>query len=67
MMSTIRAVVREGRVELLEPTEIPEGTEAFVTLLTDINAEFWRQAGQPAADAVWNNHEDDVYAELLAK
>lgn len=67
MMSTIRAVVRKGKVELLEPIELPEGTEALVTLLTDADSEFWHQAAQPALDAIWDNPEDDVYAELLTK
>ncbi len=64
-MNTVRAVVRAGKVELLEPLELPEGAEALVTLLTETDAEFWSRAAFPAADSVWDNSEDDVYAELL--
>jgi hypothetical protein len=35
MLSTVRAVVRGGRIVLLEEIYIPEGTELLVTILTD--------------------------------
>lgn len=37
----------------------------LVTLLPDDEADFWAQASQPSLNAVWDNAEDDVYAELL--
>jgi len=65
-MQNIRAIVREGRIELLEEVEIPEGTEVLVTPLTgDLN--FWLGASESSLDSVWDNAEDDVYAELLEK
>jgi hypothetical protein len=66
MMNTIRAVVREGRIELLEEVEIPEGTEVLVTPLID-ERDFWLSAGESSLDSVWGNSEDDVYAESLKK
>jgi hypothetical protein len=27
--------------------------------------DFWLKASEPSLDAIWNNCEDDVYAELL--
>lgn len=63
MLNTIRAVVREGRIELLERQEIPEGTEVLVTPLID--SEFWLKASESSLDEIWNNSEDDVYAKLL--
>lgn len=33
MLNTVRAVAREGKIELLEKVEIPEGTEVLVTPL----------------------------------
>jgi hypothetical protein len=63
-MQSIRAVVREGRIELLEEVEIPEGTEVLVTPLSE-ESDFWLSAGESSLDAVWGNAEDDVYAELL--
>ncbi len=66
MQNTIRAVVREGKIELLEEVDIPEGTEVLVTPLID-EPEFWLGASESALDSVWDNSEDDVYAELLEK
>lgn len=73
-MNTVRAIVREGKVELLEPLELPEGAEALVTLLTknsivstEADAVFWSHASVPVASAIWDNAEDDIYAELLQK
>ena len=65
-MQNIRAIVREGRIELLEEVEIPEGTEVLVTPLTD-DSNFWLNASESSLDSVWDNVEDDVYAELLEK
>jgi predicted DNA-binding antitoxin AbrB/MazE fold protein len=66
MLNTIRAVVREGKIELLEKVEIPEGTEVLVTPLID-EQDFWLKASESSVDSVWDNSEDDVYAELLEK
>lgn len=63
MLNTIRAIVKEGKIELLEKIEIPEGTEVLVTPL--IEAEFWLKASESSLEAIWNNSEDDVYATLL--
>jgi len=66
MLNTIRAVVREGKIELLEQVEIPEGTEVLVTPLID-EPDFWLNASESALESIWDNSEDDVYAELLEK
>lgn len=66
MLNTIRAVVREGKIELLEKVEIPEGTEVLVTPLIDEPA-FWLNASEISLGSIWDNSEDDVYAELLEK
>lgn len=67
MLKTLWATVRQGKIELLELTELPEGTRLLVTLLPDDEAEFWLQSSQTSLDAVWDNTEDDVYAQLLQK
>lgn len=64
MLNTIRAIVREGKIELLEKVEIPEGTEVLVTPLLD-EPEFWLKASASSLDSIWDNSEDNVYAELL--
>ncbi len=65
MLSTVRAVVREGKIELLERVDLPEGSNLLVTVLPDAEARFWLDASQAALDQIWNNPEDDVYADLL--
>lgn len=67
MLKTFWATVREGKIERLESSELPEGTKVLVTVLPDKEAEFWLQASQTSLDTVWNNTEDDVYAQLLQK
>jgi hypothetical protein len=67
MIQTLWATIRQGKIELLESMDLPEGTRVLVTLLPDDRDEaaFWLQASQPSLDAVWDNPEDDVYAKLL--
>ena len=64
MLNTIKAVVREGKIELLEKVDIPEGTEVLVTILDD-DAQFWFGASPPSLAAEWDNPEDDIYEQLL--
>jgi hypothetical protein len=66
MLNTIRAIVREGKIELLEKVEIPEGTEVLITPLIDETC-FWLKTSESSLDSIWNNSEDNVYAELLEK
>ncbi len=65
MLKTLWATVRQGKIELLELSELPEGAKVLVTVLPDEEAEFWLQASQKSLDTVWDNTEDDVYAQLL--
>ena len=65
MLKTLWATVRQGKIELLESAELPEGVRVLVTVLPDDEAEFWLQASQTSLDAIWDNAEDDVYAQPL--
>lgn len=66
-MKTIRATVRDGKIELLEQAELPEGTNVLVTLLSEDEADFWLQTSHVSLATIWDNAEDDVYIELLKK
>lgn len=66
MFNTIRAVVKEGRILLTEDVVIPDGTEVLVTPLID-EPDFWSRVSERSLSEVWDNEEDDVYAELLTK
>jgi hypothetical protein len=65
MLSTVRAVVREGKIELLDRVDLPEGSKLLVTVLPDEEASFWLEASRASLDRIWDNPEDDVYAQLL--
>jgi hypothetical protein len=65
MLLTLRAIVREGKIEVLEQVELPEGAKALVTLLPNEDNEFWMRASEASLKAIWDNPEDDVYAQLL--
>jgi hypothetical protein len=65
MLQTLQAVVHQGRIELSEPAELPEGAKVLVTLLPADDERFWLEASQKSVAAVWDNVEDDAYARLL--
>ena len=65
MLNTVRAVVRQGKIEVVEPVDLPEGATVLVTLLIEEDTLFWSHVSQVALDTVWDNAGDDVYAELL--
>jgi hypothetical protein len=61
MQERIRAVVNEGRIE---PLDLPDGTQVVVTVLPN-GDDFLLRASEVSLNAIWDNPEDDVYAELL--
>lgn len=65
MINTVWAVVHDGRIEPLSEIAAPEGTRVLVTLLLEDEADFWLDAGSASLDEVWDNAEDERYAELL--
>jgi hypothetical protein len=64
MQERIRAVVNEGRIELAEKLDVPDGTQDLVTILSN-GDDFWLNASEASLNAIWDNPEDDVYADLL--
>jgi hypothetical protein len=62
MLTTLWATVRNGKIELLDLTELPE-EEQF--LLSDDETDFWLQSSQNSLDVIWDNTEDEIYAQLL--
>lgn len=65
MSKTLRAIIHGGKIEPLEQVDLPEGSKVLVTLLADDEAEFWFQASEASLNRIWDNPEDDVYAQLL--
>ena len=67
VLTTIRAVVRDGKIELLEPVSLHEGVQVLVTVLSDEEQSFWQDASSSSLKQVWDNDQDDIYAELLTR
>ena len=64
MLSTVWATMREGKIELTEEVDVPDGTKVLVTFLSPEDP-FWLRVSERALDAIWDNPEDDVYEHLL--
>lgn len=68
MFPTVWAVVKDGKIELLEPMSLQEGVRILVTLVPpEEEAAFWLRASEQSLSEVWNNPHDDTYAKLLEK
>ena len=67
MINTVWAVVQDGRIRTLDTITAPEGTRVLVTLLIEDETDFWLNLSSLSTGDVWNNAEDDRYADLLAK
>lgn len=65
MLNTVWAVVRNGQILPDVPIELHDGQRVLVTILTDEEIDFWMATTSSSLDAIWNNEEDDIYAELL--
>jgi len=53
-------------IEPLEGVTFPEGAKVIVTLLTEEDEpQFWLSASETSLAEVWENDEDNIYAELL--
>jgi predicted DNA-binding antitoxin AbrB/MazE fold protein len=67
MLNTIEAVVMNGQIVPTEPVELKEGSRALITFLDPEEHEFWLTASEESLKDIWDNEEDDVYAELLTQ
>jgi hypothetical protein len=67
MLQTWWATVHGGQIQLSDPIELAEGTKLLVTVLPEDEDQFWLGASQTSLAAVWDNAEDDAYAQLLEK
>jgi len=66
MLQTVWAEIRNGKIEPLDNIHLPEGAKAIVTFIPeDEDAQFWMFAGEHALADIWDNKEDDIYADLL--
>ncbi len=73
MLETVEAVIdTQGQVQLLEKIKLTKNHRALVTILGETDYffdenDFFTTASSSKSDEIWNNDEDDIYAELLEK
>lgn len=68
MLRTVWAIVREGKIQLLENISLPDGAKVLVTVLAqEEEQQFWLKVSEESLTELWDNTEDDIYAELLQK
>jgi len=63
-MKTIIATVKNGKIELPPQEQLPEGTQITV-IIDEPDANFWQNTSHNSLAKIWDNTEDDIYAQLL--
>lgn len=67
MLKSFWATIRQGKIELLDSTDLPEGVRVLVTPLPNDEADFWLKSSQTSLDTVWDNIEDDIFTHEYQK
>ena len=67
MLQTLWATVLDGKIQIADDVALPEGAKLIVTVLPDQEDQIWVEASQVSLNTVWDNAEDDVYAQLLSQ
>jgi hypothetical protein len=67
MLKTLWAEVKQGKIELLELADLPEGTRVLVTLLPTQETDQWLNPQGAVSDDIWDNIEDNVQVPVLAE
>lgn len=67
MLTTVPAIVENNQIKLLEEIPLETGQKLLVTFLTDPESHFWMTTSQSSLEPIWDNKEDDVYAQLLER
>jgi hypothetical protein len=67
MLKTLWAEVKQGKIELLELADLPEGTRVLVTLLPTHETDQWVNPQGAVRDDIWDNIEDNVQVPVLSE
>ena len=67
MSTTIEALYDDGKLILERPLPLPGKTRVLVTVETDPERVAWLRVSEEALLRAWDNSDDDVFNELLAK
>ncbi len=65
MMNSYWAKLIEGQIKLLEPIEVHEGARLLISVVLESDdSSNWQAAQMSSMKAVWDNPDDDIYAQL---
>ena len=65
-MNAVRGVVREGKIELLETVDLPEGADVLVTILGEEllqDEQAWRDAAKKHFLEAYDDQDDIYYSD----
>ena len=64
-MKTFTGIVKNGKIELPQAEQLPEGAQVTIIINNDSETNFWQEASQNSLAKIWDNTEDNIYAQLL--
>jgi hypothetical protein len=67
MLKTLWAEVKQGKIELLELADLPEGTRVLVTVLPSHETDRWLKSKENASADIWDNIEDNAQTPILSE
>ena len=67
MTTTVEAIYEQGKLLLPKPLALPEKSHVRVTIESDSEREAWLKLSEENLSKTWDNPDDDVFNELLAK
>jgi NAD kinase len=67
MTTTVEAIYEHGKILLPRPLALPEKSHVRVTIESDPEREAWLKLSGENLSKTWDNPDDDVFNELLAK
>jgi len=68
MTTTIEAIYENGKLILPRPLPLPEKSHVRLTIESgDTEREAWLKLSEESLTKAWDNPDDDVFNELLAK
>jgi hypothetical protein len=67
MLKTLWAEVKQGKIELLELADLPEGTRVLVTVLPSHETEQWLKKDNVSSGDIWDNIEDNAQIPILSE
>ncbi|HRQ37507.1 MAG TPA: hypothetical protein PLD25_06305 [Chloroflexota bacterium] len=65
-LKTVQAIVEDNQIILLEAVPLRAGQRLLITFLNDPESQFWAEASQNSLEVIWDNEEDDIYAQAIA-